>query len=99
MRRMTVGLAAILAGAFAAPSIAGSVQDQIQEQEQPGSAIEMDIGPGGNVEIGRENKLNPPVEIDGRTGLQPLNDPSAPTNPDPIDDELPGEGPEDLSGP
>jgi hypothetical protein len=27
------------------------------------------------------------------------NDPDTPTEPDPVDAELPGEGPEDLSGP
>jgi hypothetical protein len=31
--------------------------------------------------------------------LRPLDDPDAPVAGDPIDRELPGEGPEDLSGP
>jgi hypothetical protein len=31
--------------------------------------------------------------------LRPLDDPDAPVAADPIDSELPGEGPEDLSGP
>ena len=39
------------------------------------------------------------MEIDGKTGLEPLNDPDAPAAPDPVDADLPGEGPEDLSGP
>ena len=101
MLKMTVGLAAILAAAFAGSALGGGVQDQIQEEEQPGSEIEMQVGPGGNVEIGRENKMKGPVEIEGGAAgqLQPLDDPDAPANPDPIDDELPGEGPEDLSGP
>jgi hypothetical protein len=31
--------------------------------------------------------------------LKPLDDPDDPVAPDPVDAELPGEGPEDLSGP
>jgi hypothetical protein len=31
--------------------------------------------------------------------LPPLDDPDSPLAPDPIDAELPGEGPESLSGP
>lgn len=31
--------------------------------------------------------------------LEPLDDPDEPIDPDPIDEELPGEGPESLSGP
>jgi len=62
------------------------------------TAIEMDIGRGG-VAIGRQRNLNPsPVEIEGRT-LDVPNDPDEPVSPDAIDAELPGEGPEDLSGP
>ena len=58
----------------------------------------MDIGRGGVV-IGRQRNLNPPpVEVEGRT-LDVPNDPDTPVSPDAIDAELPGEGPEDLSGP
>jgi len=32
-------------------------------------------------------------------GDDPLDDPDYPVDPDPIDEELPGEGPESLSGP
>jgi len=35
----------------------------------------------------------------GSNQLRPLDDPDAPVAGDPIDRELPGEGPEDLSGP
>ncbi len=98
MRRMIVGLAASLAlapgGVFAE-----SLVDEIQDEEQPGSQIEMDIG-GGGVEIGREGNMPPPspVEVEGEV----LDVPAGPADPaeiDPTDDELPGEGPEDLSGP
>lgn len=98
MRIGIAGLAALLAVALAGGALAETIDDEIQEQEQPGSAIEMEIG-GGQVEIGRERNMAPsPVEVEG----EELNLPVGPTNPaeiDPIDDELPGEGPEDLSGP
>jgi hypothetical protein len=43
--------------------------------------------------------LNPsPVEIQGQT-LDAPDDPDTPLAKDPVDAELPGEGPEDLSGP
>jgi len=35
----------------------------------------------------------------GAANSGPLDDPDAPVAADPIDSELPGEGPEDLSGP
>ena len=43
--------------------------------------------------------MNPsPVEIQGQT-LDAPDDPDTPMAEDPVDAELPGEGPEDLSGP
>jgi hypothetical protein len=60
--------------------------------------MEMDIEPG-RVVIGRQKNLNPsPVEIQGRT-LDVPDDPDTPAAGDPVDAELPGEGPENLSGP
>lgn len=97
MRLATVGLAAILAGAPMGGALAETLQDEIQDEEQPGSEIEMDIG-RGQVEIGRERNMRPPVQIEGRT-LDVPNDPDDPEADDPVDAELPGEGPEDLSGP
>jgi hypothetical protein len=86
--------ASMMGSAFAQQSL----QDEIQEEEAPGSEIEMDIGPGG-VEIGRERNMRPsPVEIEGEP-LDVPNDPDTPVSPDAIDAELPGEGPQDLSGP
>jgi hypothetical protein len=78
--------------------VAQSVQEEIQDEEAPGSEIEMNIEPG-RVIIGRQKNLNPsPVEIQGRT-LDVPDDPDTPAAEDPVDAELPGEGPEDLSGP
>jgi len=98
MRIRTLGLAALMAGSLMGDGVAQSVQEEIQDEEAPGSEIEMDIQPG-RVIIGRQKNLNPlPVEIQGRT-LDVPNDPATPAAEDPVDAELPGEGPEDLSGP
>ena len=99
MRIKTVGLAVLVAGSMMGDGLAQqTLEDEIQQEEAPGSAIEMDIGRGG-VAIGRQRNLNPsPYEIEGRA-LDLPNDPDEPVSPDAIDAELPGEGPEDLSGP
>jgi hypothetical protein len=98
MRIRTLGLAALMAGSLMGDGVAQSVQDEIQEDEAPGSEMEMDIEPG-RVVIGRQKNLNPsPVEIQGRT-LDVPDDPDTPAAEDPVDAELPGEGPENLSGP
>jgi hypothetical protein len=97
MRIRTLGLAALMAGSLMGDGVAQSVQDEIQEDEAPGSEMEMDIEPG-RVVIGRQKNLNPsPVEIH-RT-LDVPDDPDTPAAEDPVDAELPGEGPENLSGP
>ena len=98
MRRMAVGLAALLATAFAGPAIGQSMTAEIQESEQPGSEIEIDVGGGGRAQIHRKDG-EPLFGFGGGTELQPLDDPDDPVAPDPIDAELPGEGPENLSGP
>jgi hypothetical protein len=87
--------------------------DEIQNEEDPGSEIEAEIG-GGEAIIGRErNMLQPgevlvpvqpvppsPVIIGGPQQVEDLpNDPDEPNADDSIDAEEPGEGPEDLSGP
>jgi hypothetical protein len=98
MRIRTLGLAALMAGSMMGDGVAQSVQEEIQDEEAPGSEIEMNIEPG-RVIIGRQKNLNPsPVEIQGRT-LDVPDDPDTPAAEDPVDAELPGEGPEDLSGP
>jgi hypothetical protein len=98
MRIRTLGLAALMAGSLMGDGVAQSVQEEIQDEEAPGSEIEMNIEPG-RVIIGRQKNLNrSPVEIQGRT-LDVPDDPDTPAAEDPVDAELPGEGPEDLSGP
>jgi len=137
MRRAAVGLAAALIFGFAGPASAETIGDEIQNEEQPGSEIELNIG-GGQVEVERENgspifplaRLMRPAPVFpsapytaptpvfpsapytapapvfpvaplavGSNQLRPLDDPDAPVAGGPIDRELPGEGPEDLSGP
>jgi opacity protein-like surface antigen len=101
MRRMAVGIATALAVSLAAPAFAEDMTEEIQDEEQPGSEVEVDIG-GGKAQVERENGA-PLLGIGGGAGaadqLDVPNDPDAPTAGDPVDAELPGEGPEDLSGP
>lgn len=100
MRRMLVGLAAILTVATAGPVFAVDMTEEIQEEEQPGSEIEIEGG-GGGIEIKRKSG-KPLLDIGGGAGGERLiapNDPDMPEAGDPIDDELPGQGPQDLSGP
>ena len=99
MHIKTVGLAVLVAGSMTGDGLAQqTLEDEIQQEEAPGSAIEMDIGRGGVV-IGRQRNLNPPpVEVEGQVLAAP-DDPDTPVSPDAIDAELPGEGPEGLSGP
>jgi hypothetical protein len=100
MRKMTVGIAAILALGFAGPAFGEDETEEIQATEQPGSEIKMQ-SEGGKVVI--ERKSGPPLLAPGAgnagTMLEPLDDPDTPEAGDPVDDELPGEGPQDLSGP
>ena len=114
MRSVTMGLAALLAVAFGGPAAAQSLGEEIQQEEAPGSEIEAEIG-GGEVIIGREKNMPPegaeilppsattvpasPIIVEGGAPLDVPNDPDEPVSPDAIDAELPGEGPEDLSGP
>jgi len=104
MRRMIVGVGASFAMSFAGLAYAMDMTEEIQEEEQPGSEIELDIGPGGAT-IGRKSGapiLAPgdvPMTGGGGTPLELPNDPDEPVAPDPVDAELPGEGPESLSGP
>jgi len=86
--------------------------EEIQQEEQPGSEFELDVDQDDQVEFGRKGKLDAEAAGDGGGGgnplvigdedtplLDPLDDPDAPDDPDAIDEELPGEGPESLSGP
>ena len=111
MRTLAIGLAGLLAIALPAPGFAEDMTEEIQESEQPGSEFELDIDDDGQVQFGRKGKLDAeeggapeaggnPLELGaGDPPLEPLDDPDDPIDPDPIDEELPGEGPESLSGP
>lgn len=97
MRRRFVGIAVSALIACAGPVFAIDMTEEIQEDEQPGSEIELDIG-GGGATI--ERKSGAPVLAPGDTPMMNLpDDPDDPSPLDPVDEELPGEGPEDLSGP
>jgi hypothetical protein len=110
MRRAIVGLAAALILGFAGVASAQTIGDEIQNEEQPGSEIGIEVG-GGQVQLEREDgapifpvapfSVGPLQGGFGNFGtqLKPLDDPDAPVAGDAIDSELPGEGPEDLSGP
>ncbi len=54
MRRAAMGLAAALTLGFAGPAFAESDFDEIQDEEQPGSEIGIEIGKG-KVQVEREN--------------------------------------------
>ncbi|MGZ8400050.1 MAG: hypothetical protein ACXWVI_01930 [Methyloceanibacter sp.] len=94
-----------MAVCFAGPVFAEDMTEEIQEEEQPGSEIELDLGVGGAT---IERKSGAPVfhpgdvpmmapEPGAQLGIP--DEPDAPLAEDPVDAELPGEGPENLSGP
>jgi hypothetical protein len=108
MRRAAVGLAILIAVSFTGPATGGSEFDAIQNAEQPGSQINFTFG-GGGVQVRRAS--GGPIfgggvrsmfgagsgASDGSIELPP--DPDFPQGGDAVDNELPGEGPESLSGP
>lgn len=104
MRRLAFGIAAAMAVSFSGPVFAEDMTEEIQEDEQPGSEIELDLGAGGAT---MERKSGAPVfrpgevprEQNSATQLGIPDEPDAPLAEDSVDAELPGEGPEDLSGP
>src|SRR5262249_21840335 len=72
MRRAIVGLAAALTLSLAGPVFAQSLSDEIQNEEQPGSEIGIDIGKG-QVEVDREHGASIfPVAPYAGTGNQPI---------------------------
>jgi hypothetical protein len=100
MRIRTMGLAALMAGSMMGDGLAQqTLEGEIQQEEAPGSQIELGVGRPGQVIIGRERNLRAsPVEMQDQI-LDVPDDPDTPDADDPVDAELPGEGPEDLSGP
>jgi hypothetical protein len=114
MKSAYIGIAAIAALAFTGPAFGQNEgePDGFQQNEMPGSEFQLNIESDGKVEFGRESTLEkeeagkaPPeglrdgLELGGDPLGDPLDDPDNPVDPDPIDEELPGEGPESLSGP
>ena len=61
MRRMMVGVAAALAMSFAGPVFAEDMTEEIQEEEQPGSEIELDIGGGEAHDRAQERRAGVPA--------------------------------------
>ena len=82
MRRLIVGSVTALAMSLSGPAFAEDMTEEIQEEEQPGSEIEIDLG-GGGATI--ERKSGAPVfrpgDVPGSTELQPLDDPDDPIAP------------------
>ena len=112
MHKGLIGFAAVLALALTGPAWGQAEPDGFQEDEQPGSEFELDVDSAGQVEFGRKSTLEkkeaegvPSKPIQDKLELgsdplsDPLDDPDDPVGPDPVDDELPGEGAESLSGP
>jgi hypothetical protein len=96
MRIATLALGASLAVVLVGDGAAQSFQDQIQNEEAPGSEIQMNIGGG---QIGRQRNFDPSSLMIQGQDLDVPDDPDTPYAEDAVDAELPGEGPEDLSGP
>jgi hypothetical protein len=114
MHKTIAAAMTIAAMAFGGPALAESETEQIEQTEQPGAEFELDVESDDQVEFGRKSKVDAeeagapaaetesnPLEIGGGDSLgdDPLDDPDEPDSPDAIDDELPGEGPESVSGP
>lgn len=105
MNKTVAALAATMTLAFASTALAESETERVQETEMPGSEIEIDMGKDG-ADIHRKSGKplfggldETAAEEGGEPLLEPLDDPDDPIDLDPIDEELPGEGPESLSGP
>ena len=105
MRRLALGVAAAMAVSFAGPVFAEDMTEEIQDDEQPGSEIELGIGGGEASHRAQERRAGVASRRSADAGagagtqLDLPDDPDAPIAGDPVDAELPGEGPEDLSGP
>ena len=100
MRIVTVGLAALFAGVLDGrrPG-AETLEDEIQDEEAAGLGDRDGYRArrrGDRARSGTCTRRR--SQIEGRT-LDVPNDPDDPVADDPVDAELPGEGPEDLSGP
>jgi hypothetical protein len=93
---------AIVAAAGLTPALADPDTKAFQDSEMPGSEIQIDIGKDGadiHRKDGRKLFGGGMNLADEGEDVLPLDDPDSPLAPDPVDAELPGEGPESLSGP
>src|SRR5262249_570442 len=54
MRRVVAAITAALLLGFAGPAVAQTIGDEIQNEEQPGSEIQINLG-GGEVQVERKN--------------------------------------------
>ena len=77
---MLVGLAAILTVSAAGPVFAVDMTEEIQEEEQPGSEIEIEGNGGGGVEIERKSG-KPIMDIGGEGDDELLDVPNDPDTP------------------
>ena len=103
--KTVIALAAILTMAGSGAALAESETERIQEAEQPGSELELNVDSDGGVEFGRKRSLDHQDGVFGPPESDPLQlggpeeEGGPPLGPNAIDAELPGEGPESLSGP
>jgi hypothetical protein len=102
MWKAIASVAAIVAAAGLTPALADPDTEAFQNDEMPGSEIQIGIGKDGadiHRKDGRKLFGGGMNLMEEGQDLPPLDDPDSPLAPDPIDAELPGEGPESLSGP
>lgn len=93
---------AIVAAAGLTPALADPDTEAFQDSEMPRSEIQIDIGKDGadiHRKDGRKLFGGNMRLTDEEQDLPPLDEPDSPLVADPVDAELPGEGPESLSGP
>ena len=79
MRRAIVGLAAALILGFAGPASAQTIGDEIQNEEQPGSEIGIEVG-RGQVQVDREDGA-PIFPLAPYVGTESANQPIFPVAP------------------
>jgi hypothetical protein len=97
MRIRTLGLAALMGGSLTGDGVAQSLQNEIQNEEPRAR--------NPDEYRGRQGRNRSRVEHDSvasrdrRPDLAAPDDPDKPYAEDTVDADLPGEGPEDLSGP
>jgi len=105
MHKTLAALTLLLVATATSAALAESETERIQETEQPGSELELNVDSEGGVEFGRKRSLDHQDGVFGPPESDPLQlggpeeERGPPLGPNAIDAELPGEGPESLSGP